>query len=149
VKRFVVDASVAIKWLIKEPETPQALRLAAHSRLIAPDLLTAEFANVLRTKIRAGEFDLELVEEAADVLHSAGLTLVPMEPLMTAAIRIAHRLQHPAYDCFYLALALAEGCAFVTADARLIRKLADPGHADLRGSCLSLTEAVSGATPRL
>ncbi len=47
-----------------------------------------------------------------------------MRGLMPAATRIAIALSHPAYDCVYLALALAKQTRYVTADDRLIRKLA-------------------------
>ena len=43
---FVIDASVAIKWVVEEPGTPEALLLRRH-RLLAPDLLMAECANIL------------------------------------------------------------------------------------------------------
>jgi predicted nucleic acid-binding protein len=46
---FVIDASVAIKWVIDEPGTRQALDLLRHT-LFAPDLLMAECANILRKK---------------------------------------------------------------------------------------------------
>jgi predicted nucleic acid-binding protein len=48
---FVIDASVAIKWLVDEPGTAAALSLRRH-RLLAPDLLIAECANVLWKKVR-------------------------------------------------------------------------------------------------
>ncbi len=48
----VVDASVACKWVLNEPETPQARALLAHwvaARLqpIAPSWFACEVANVL------------------------------------------------------------------------------------------------------
>jgi predicted nucleic acid-binding protein len=39
---FVIDASIAVKWLVEEDGTPQALALRRRARLIAPDLLAAE-----------------------------------------------------------------------------------------------------------
>jgi predicted nucleic acid-binding protein len=36
---------------------------------------------------------------------------------------IASQLDHPVYDCFYLALAEARDALLVTADRRLLRKL--------------------------
>jgi predicted nucleic acid-binding protein len=42
VKTFVIDASIAIKWVVEEEGTPQALVLRKHGRLTAPDLLVAE-----------------------------------------------------------------------------------------------------------
>ncbi len=142
-KRVVVDASVAIKWIVQEPDTPHALQLVARSHLIAPDLLLAEFANVLSTKIRKGEFNLGSVDRAVEVLQNARLAFSPMEPLMPMSIRLAQRLQHPAYDCFYLALAQAEGCLLVTADQRFLRAVAAHGDASHKAACLSLADAAT------
>jgi predicted nucleic acid-binding protein len=36
------------------------------------------------------------------------------------ALAIAINLNHPIYDCFYLALAQRERCAIITADAKLL-----------------------------
>src|SRR5688572_2721717 len=41
VKSFVIDASIAVKWVVEEEGTPEALALRAHAKLIAPDLLVA------------------------------------------------------------------------------------------------------------
>jgi predicted nucleic acid-binding protein len=46
VSRFVIDASVAVKWVLAEPDSVQALALRQHD-LAAPELLVAECANVL------------------------------------------------------------------------------------------------------
>lgn len=145
---LVVDASVAIKWTVNEPDTPQALQLIAYGNLIAPELLLAEFANVLATKIRRGEFKFESIDRAIEVLHATRLRFRPLEPLIEAALRLSHRLQHPAYDCFYLALALSEGSLYVTADAKFLRKLDDAGHDDLGRACISLADAASGLASR-
>jgi predicted nucleic acid-binding protein len=40
------------------------------------------------------------------------------------ALEIAAELRHPAYDCFYLALAQERRAQLVTADRRLISRLA-------------------------
>jgi len=52
----VVDASVAIKWLLEESGTRPAVRLLAERRpLLAPDLMLIEAANALWKKVRRGE----------------------------------------------------------------------------------------------
>jgi len=51
------------------------------------------------------------------------MALEPMRPLLESAARMAFALDHPAYDCIYLALAQALSCAMVTADERLARKV--------------------------
>ena len=61
---LVIDASVAMKWVIDEPGTQQALALRRH-RLFAPDLLVAECADVLWKKVRRNELSAEEAQLAA------------------------------------------------------------------------------------
>lgn len=120
---YVVDASVAIKWVIQEAGTEAALRLLGHE-LIAPDLLVAECANILWRKQRLGEISAREAGLAARLLERAELDLVPMRRLLDRATALAIALDHPGYDAIYLALAETTGRAFVTADLRLARKAA-------------------------
>ncbi len=61
---------------------------------------------------------------AARLLQEAEIEVVPTRSLLEAAARLAIELDHPAYDCLYLALALDQDCRFVTADDRFNRKVA-------------------------
>jgi predicted nucleic acid-binding protein len=45
---------------------------------------------------------------------------------------LAVELDHPAYDCVYLALALAKDCKLATADEHLRRKLGRTGSMHFR-----------------
>jgi len=56
---FVVDASVALKWVIPEVGAEAALALRAADRLIAPDLIVAECANALWKMVSRGEMSPE------------------------------------------------------------------------------------------
>jgi predicted nucleic acid-binding protein len=47
VNALVIDASIAVKWVVEEPGTAAALSLRRQAKLIAPDLLCAECANIL------------------------------------------------------------------------------------------------------
>ena len=58
---FVVDASVAIKWFIDEPDSAEAAFLLRHP-LSAPDLLAPERANVLWKKVTRAELSLDEAE---------------------------------------------------------------------------------------
>ena len=117
----VVDASVAIKWVVDEPGTEQALLLRQH-RLVAPDLLIPECANILWKKVRRKELSEAEAMLAARLLQRAEIDLEPMRGLLEPATRLAIALDHPAYDCIYLALAEALSCAMVTADEQLYRR---------------------------
>jgi predicted nucleic acid-binding protein len=123
---LVVDASVVVKWVIDEEGTEQALALRTH-RLFAPDLLVAECANVFWKKARRREMTADQAVLAAELLQRADIELVPTRGVWGQAARWAITLDHPAYDCVYLAVAASLACDLVTADTalqRLSRKLA-------------------------
>lgn len=129
----VVDASVAIKWVYSEELSPNAIRVRSQYRLVAPELLLAECANILWKKVRRGELaDNEAVVSAA-VLARGGIEMVPMGALIVGATRLAVELNHPAYDCFYIELCRLRGIPLITADDRLIRKFQQSGKPDLPG----------------
>ncbi len=138
---FVIDASIAVKWVVEEPGTPEALALRRKARLIAPELLVAECANILRKKVQRKELTREEALLAARLLQAAEVELLPMRSLLEKATRMAIQLDHPAYDCLYLALAVETDCRFVTADDRFLAKLAEGRHKALRTSAILLTEA--------
>ena len=117
----VVDASVIIKWVVEEDGTAEALALRRH-KLIAPDLIVAECANILWKKVRRTELSAEEAGIASRLLANADLDLLPTRSLMNTALEIAIQLDHPAYDCLYLALAEENDTEFVTADSRLVSK---------------------------
>jgi predicted nucleic acid-binding protein len=124
---LVIDASVAIKWVIKESGTDEALVLRRH-RLFAPDLLVAECANILWKKVRRCELAVEEARLAAGLLQRADIELAPMRALLEPATELAITLDHPAYDCLYLALAESLSCNLVTADYGLSAKALQRGY---------------------
>ena len=116
--KWVIDASVAAKWLAPEPDTPLAEALLADD-LIAPDLLYAEVANILWKKQLRGEMDAATTQIGARWLLQVPLQVHDSAGLLADALALALQLQHPAYDCFYLALARRVDAPLVTADRRL------------------------------
>jgi predicted nucleic acid-binding protein len=117
---LIVDASIAVKWLADEPKSAEARALAAESEaLIAPELIISEVGNALWKKYRK-----RLVTRAQAIAGVQWLSLVvaqlqPNGSLAVRAVELALDLNHPIYDCFYLALALDENATLVTADARM------------------------------
>ena len=146
--RLVVDASIALKWVVQEDGTKQALFLRQRAKLIAPDLLVPECANILWKKVQRKELTRDEALLAARLLQGAEIELLPTRSLLEQAARIAIELDHPAYDCLYLALAMENGCRFVTADERFIRKLGQGPRSPYRDNVVGLTEAAGGLGER-
>ena len=112
--------------------------------MIAPDLLVPECANILWKKVQRQELNQDEALLAARLLQSAEIELIPTRTLMEAATRLAIELDHPAYDCLYLALAVEKDCRFVTADERLASKIRRGKRSPLRERIAGLAEAVKG-----
>lgn len=129
---LVVDASVACKWFIAETGTDAAeALLASGAVLLAPDLVVPEVCNVACLKLWRGQITSDQAASMVDGLAELLDELVPTMQLVTRAFTIASALAHPAYDCFYLALAELRGTRMVTADRRLVGRLATTPWADL------------------
>ena len=121
---LVIDASAAVKWVLEEPGSDQAEALLEED-LIAPPLFETECANVLWKAWRRGEISAdEARTKLADILAGE---IVLRQPVLSEALSIATRLDHPVYDCTYVALALEQDVAFATADRKLINKLKRAG----------------------
>lgn len=140
---FVVDASVAIKWVVEEAGTDKALALRQNARLMAPELMLAECANILWKKVRRGELTASEGRFAAMLIESTGIEFVEMRSLIVDAAELAFLLDHPAYDCMYLALARQDECQLITADERLIHKLRQNADVDLRNIAVFLEEWIA------
>jgi predicted nucleic acid-binding protein len=122
---LVIDASVALKWFVEEEGTRQAAAiLSGTDLLIAPDLIVAEVCNAGWRAVRAGTMLPAQHDHAAARLALAFDELLPLAPLAERAAALSRELAHPAYDCFYLVLAEERGARMVTADRRLVSRVA-------------------------
>ena len=124
---FVIDTSVALKWSVAEQGSEDAVKLVARS-LIAPDLLQAELGNALTKKLRRGEISKEQAEEGFEAATDY-ISLLPSPAYARAALDLSLSLRHSMYDCYFLAMAEAQGTFLITADGRFAQKV--------RGSSLS------------
>jgi predicted nucleic acid-binding protein len=122
---LVVDASVALKWFLPdEPDASQAVTvLRDEANLIAPDFLIAEVCNGAWRSARLGRISQSQLDEIANNLPRFFDALVRATTLAGRAVGIATKLDHPVYDCLYLALAEAEQARVVTADLRMLAKV--------------------------
>lgn len=136
-ERFVIDASVAIKWIVDEDGSDAALSLGG-ADMIAPALVRIEAANVLRTMCARKDASAEQALELFAFLQSAPVVIVDHnDELERRALELALVLRHSVYGCVYLALAECTGRRLVTADRRFVGSLTGTEHA---GSALDLSE---------
>ena len=118
---LVVDASVAVKWVLNEPATDRAVALrAGDAELIAPSLVRAEIGSALWRGALRGDMTAPDAARALNAAVSHYTRIIRLEELADDALELAIELRHPIYDCFYLALAQRERCPLITADSRLI-----------------------------
>jgi len=131
VTRYVVDASVAIKWFIPERLSEAAGRLhqAQHS-LLVPAFFWLEIGNVLAKKIRRGELTRAEGDFILKELRQVPLQRHADERLFRPAYALALQMQRSLYDCLYLALAEVIDGRMVTADRKFYTALmaGDPGR---------------------
>lgn len=127
---FVVDASVVVKWFVKEEFSEKSsVMLESGATLAAPALLFAEVSNALWSMHQRGDIGAEDLRDAVAALRAAPVVIpAPMSQLAAAATELAADLDHPVSDCFYLAVALQERYPVVTADTRFLRRVQGYSH---------------------
>ena len=125
---IVLDASVALKWVLPDEEGGDAAwELAVrHARgtgtIAVPDLMFYEAANVLAMTPRLSR------QSSWDAWHDLSMmrldVYAPTAQEMHRAMEISRTCRVSVYDAYYAALAEALDCKMVTADLKLARKLA-------------------------
>ena len=129
---FVVDASVAAKWVLpgaKEPLADQAERLLhayamGSVQILVPDLFWLEIGSFFWKASRRGEIKPELARQGLETMLNRGLPTVPTRSLLPQALGIAMDCDRTVYDSVYVALAVATRSELITADERLANALA-------------------------
>ncbi|HXG12718.1 MAG TPA: type II toxin-antitoxin system VapC family toxin [Gemmataceae bacterium] len=126
--KYVIDSSVAFKWVVAEQHDAKARQLRDEFRrtvhdLLAPDVFPAELAHALTRAERPGRITIgQALALWADVMTTPP-RLLPAVSLVPRAITISSPMRIGVYDCLYVALAEQEQCEFLTADDRLVRAL--------------------------
>jgi predicted nucleic acid-binding protein len=118
---IVIDASVALKWVLDEDDSDLARELALHEALVAPDLIYAECANSLWVKVRRKQLTATQAANALTAIQATPIRAVATQHHTASALAIAFELDRTAYDCLYLAVAVSERLVFVTADQAFAR----------------------------
>jgi predicted nucleic acid-binding protein len=132
----VVDASVAAKWLMPEPDSDKAEALLLRWQrksidLAAPRMISIEIANVLWKRAFRGLISPIRAARLYDDFDRLGLPLESTDGLVAPALELALQYGHSVYDGLYLVLALNLGWDLMTSDERLYRKVS-PAFSQVR-----------------
>lgn len=129
---FVLDASVAAKWMLPakaELLRPEAYRLldaygAGDINFVVPDIFWAECGNIVWKAVRQQRFGRHEAEIAILSMMNRSIPTVSSATLLPKAVSIAFDFGRSVYDSLYVALAVKSRIQLITADERLANALA-------------------------
>lgn len=129
---YVLDASVAVKWFLGEPdETLREPALAVlesyragEVELLVPELFCTEFTNVMRKAERLGRSDIKSSDLAIAEILRRDLRTYPTVTRIARALAISRTHGCSVYDAVYLVVAEETQAPLLTADQRLVRAVA-------------------------
>ena len=124
-RTLVVDASVALKWLVLEDMSDVAKELSGTTDiLVAPRIIATEIANALARKAIQGAITSQEAAYHFKALPQFLPELMDVDELIEPALKNACALRHPIYDLIYLEAARRLDARLVTADRRFTAKIA-------------------------
>lgn len=123
--KLVVDASVAVKWFVRDSNDEEDVTPAVNIligvgknsvELIQPPHWMAEVTAVL-SRLQPG-----LTDDAIDLLDAMEIPTAADSNVYKLASHFAAGLNHHLFDTLYHALAIQEKAMLITADYRYFRK---------------------------
>lgn len=124
-RTLVVDASVALKWLVLEDMSDVAKELSGTTDiLVAPRLIATKMANALARKAAQGTITSQETIHHFRALPRFLPDLMDVDELIEPALKNACAIRHPIYDLIYLEAAQRLDAQLVTADRRFAAKIA-------------------------
>jgi predicted nucleic acid-binding protein len=128
--KLVIDASVAVKWFVRDTQEEKDVTSAVDIligvgknsiELIQPPHWMAEVIAVL------ARLQPDLTDDAIDLLDAMEIPTRAESSMYRLASHLAIELNHHLFDTLYHALALQDNATLLTADHRYFRKSANHG----------------------
>lgn len=124
----VVDTNVAVKWVLSEPDSADAVRVMSDTvtsggTLHLLDFALAEAANVIWVYKHRGKHSTADAIRLLAALRKSPVSLLPALPLLDDAFDLALQFDIAVYDAFFVAAVNQMGCLGVTADVPLVNKV--------------------------
>ena len=125
--RYVIDASVAVDYLLKTPRGLAVSGVIEDAWLAAPEMVDAEVLSVMRREVLGGRLDQARARAVIENMSAWPVERIPHRVL--APLAWGHYRNVSAYDALYVAAAELYQLPLVTADGRLARALESSGAA--------------------
>jgi len=121
---LVVDASIALKWVMTEAGSDEASLLLADMvdrdlSLVAPEHLLGEIGNGLRKRVAQGALSADDALAAMEAIAALDLELVGGSERWFRSLSAALQWEVTTYDALYVLLAVDLDAELITADVRL------------------------------
>jgi len=118
--RLVLDASAALEVVLERGRVGDFMRAIQEAdTVMAPELLIPEVVNAIWKYHQFDRLDLNTCNQALELAIGLADDLVSCKDLWREAFLLARKNGRPAYDMFYIALALREDAAILTMDKTL------------------------------
>jgi predicted nucleic acid-binding protein len=125
---IIVDASIALKWVLNEIDSTTALALLTDWNKVgtiirAPALLAYEITNTLYQSVRTNRITINTAKDSLNLITTTvELDFSAPSTIHIRAMELAKQFNLSAtYDAHYLALAERVGCDLWTSDTRMWR----------------------------
>ena len=129
---YTIDTNALLKQVLDEDYSDVvqeivSLYRASMIRLVAPDYILVECANVLWQRVQRGSLHIDDLMPAFHELQSLDIRLVPQSELLEEALLFAASAGIAVYDALFCVLARREAAPLITADGPLINRVAGTG----------------------
>jgi predicted nucleic acid-binding protein len=124
----VVDTNVAVKWVLAEPDSAEAIRVLQEvvtggGTLHLLDIALAEAANAIWVYQHRGKHSAADATRLFAELRSSPANILASTALLDGALALALQFDIAVYDACFVAAVKQLGCLGVTADAPLVKKV--------------------------
>lgn len=124
--KYVIDASVAVKWFVREEGTEEAHKLLDElSFFYAPDLFLMEIDSILTKKVRKNELAISDSFRKRRIFRQMPYKLIAYKEVEEFSFRLATEFSISLYDAAYLSTAIDYDAVFYTADKRLVNGMSN------------------------
>ncbi len=130
--RVVIDASIAVKWVLRDEQDSDLAAVLLQAfldqrlSLVAPSFIRYEAGNTLEVARRRGRISRDEAATGLSFIVGLGVHVSQdSDDLVLRAHRVAQEIGATVYDSVYVSFAELLGADFVTADLQLVDQVDD------------------------